>query len=44
MAESMFMFAVTIGIFVVLVGIIFGARGRRYSKGFTPGATAGHAE
>lgn len=40
----MFMFAVTIGMFVVLVGIIFGARGRRYSKGFTPGAIAGHGE
>ena len=44
MADEMIMFAVTIGMFVVLVGIIFGARGRKYSKGFTPGATAGHGE
>ena len=40
----MFMFGVTIGVFVFFVGIIFAARGRRYSKGFTPGAAAGHGE
>jgi hypothetical protein len=44
MAEEVFMFGVTIGMFVVLVGIIFGARGRRYSRGFTPGTVAGHGE
>jgi hypothetical protein len=42
MADSMFMFAVTTGIFVFLVAICFGARAKRYSSGFT--SSGGHAE
>ena len=36
MADSMFMFYVTAGIFAFLVAVVFGARGRRYSAGRTP--------
>ena len=42
MAEEMFMFAVTAGIFVFLTAIVFGARAKRYSAGFT--SSGGHAE
>lgn len=36
MAEEMFMFAVTTGIFAFLVAVVFGARAKRYSSGYTP--------
>jgi hypothetical protein len=42
MAEEMFMFAVTTGIFAFLVAIVFGARAKRYSSGYT--SSGGHAE
>jgi hypothetical protein len=42
MAEEVFMFAVTTGIFVFLTAIVFGARAKRYSAGYTP--SGGHAE
>jgi hypothetical protein len=42
MAEEMFMFAVTAGIFVFLVAVLFGSRAKRYSQGFTP--SEGHTE
>jgi hypothetical protein len=41
MAEQMFMFAVTTGIFVFLTAIVFAARAKRYSTGWTP--SEGHA-
>jgi len=41
MAEQMFMFAVTTGIFAFLVAIVFGSRAKRYSSGWTP--SGGHA-
>lgn len=42
MADATMMFAVTTGVFVFLVAIVFGARAKRYSSGY---ATAeGHAE
>jgi hypothetical protein len=41
MADAMFMFAVTTGIFVFLVGILFGSRAKRYSNGYT--SSEGHA-
>jgi hypothetical protein len=34
MAEETFMFAVTAGIFVFLVAVLFGSRARRYSQGY----------
>ncbi len=40
MADSMFMFAVTAGIFAFLVAIVFGSRAKRYSSGWTP--SGGH--
>jgi heme/copper-type cytochrome/quinol oxidase subunit 2 len=36
MAEETFMFAVTAGVFVFLVAVLFGSRARRYSQGYTP--------
>jgi hypothetical protein len=42
MADSMLMFAVTAGIFVFLVAVVFGARAKRYSSGYT--TSGGHAE
>jgi hypothetical protein len=36
MADSMFMFYVTAGIFAFLVAVVFGARAKRYSAGYTP--------
>ena len=36
MAEETFMFAVTAGVFVFLVAVLFGSRVRRYSRGYTP--------
>ena len=36
MADSMFMFYVTAGIFAFLVAILFGSRAKRYSSGYTP--------
>lgn len=42
MAEEMMMFAVTTGIFVFLVAVVFGARAKRYSSGYTK--AEGHAE
>ncbi|HKU48378.1 MAG TPA: hypothetical protein VJP79_00385 [Nitrososphaera sp.] len=36
MADSMFMFYVTAGMFVFLVAILFGSRAKRYSAGYTP--------
>lgn len=46
MADSAMMFGVTIGVFAFFVGLIFAARARRYSQGYTPGAAApaGHGE
>jgi hypothetical protein len=42
MADGMIMFAVTTGIFVFLVAVVFGARAKRYSSGYTK--AEGHAE
>ncbi|HJS68305.1 MAG TPA: hypothetical protein VJ730_02700 [Nitrososphaera sp.] len=42
MADGMMMFAVTTGIFVFLVAVVFGARAKRYSSGYTK--AEGHAE
>ena len=42
MAEETFMFAVTAGIFVFLVAVLFGSRARRYSQGY--GSAEGHSE
>lgn len=42
MAEETFIFAVTTGVFVFLTAIVFGARAKRYSAGYTP--SGGHAE
>ena len=42
MAEEIFMFAVTAGVFVFLVAVLFGSRARRYSQGYTP--SEGHSE
>ena len=42
MAEETFMFAVTAGVFVFLVAVLFGSRARRYSQGYTP--SEGHSE
>lgn len=36
MAEEMFMFAVTAGIFAFMVAVLFGSRARRYSQGHMP--------
>ena len=36
MADSMFMFYVTAGIFAFLVAVVFGARAKRYGAGYTP--------
>lgn len=35
MADSMFMYYVTAGIFVFLVAILFGSRAKRYSSGYS---------
>jgi hypothetical protein len=40
MAEETFMFAVTAGVFVFLVAILFGSRTRRYRQGYTPPSEA----
>jgi hypothetical protein len=42
MAEETFMYAVTAGIFVFLVAVLFGSRARRYSQGYT--SSEGHSE
>jgi hypothetical protein len=42
MADAMIMYAVTAGIFVFLVAVVFGARAKRYSSGYTK--AEGHAE
>jgi hypothetical protein len=42
MAEEIFMFSVTAGIFAFLVAILFGSRARRYSQGYT--SSEGHTE
>lgn len=36
MSEELFMFGVTIGMFAILTGIVFGTRAKRYSSGYTP--------
>lgn len=36
MSEEIFMFGVTIGMFAILTGIVFGARAKRYSGGYAP--------
>lgn len=41
MAEQLFMFAVTAGIFAFLTAIVFASRAKRYSAGWTP--SEGHA-
>lgn len=40
MADSMFMFYVTAGVFAFLVAILFGSRAKRYGEGYT--AAEGH--
>jgi hypothetical protein len=42
MADEMFMFAVTAGIFAFLLAICIGARAKRYSSGLASSGT--HAE
>jgi uncharacterized membrane protein len=42
MAEEMFIFGVTTGMFVFLVGIVFAARARRYSQGYTSSSVEAH--
>ncbi len=42
MADGTMMFAVTTGIFVFLAAVVFGARARRYSLGYS--GAEGHAE
>jgi hypothetical protein len=42
MAEETFMFAITAGVFVFLVAVLFGSRARRYSQGYT--LSQGHSE
>ena len=42
MADATMMFAVTTGMFVFLVAIVFGARAKRYSSGYA--TSEGHAE
>jgi hypothetical protein len=42
MADSMITFAITAGIFAFLVAVVFGARAKRYSSGYT--SSGGHAE
>lgn len=44
MADEMFMYAVTTGIFVFLVAIMFGARAKRYSSGRKQDSVAAPAE
>ncbi len=41
MADLTFMFYVTAGIFAFLVAVVFGARAKRYSAGYT--ASEGHS-
>ena len=36
MADFPYIYATTVGVFVVLTAILFAARARRYSKGFNP--------
>jgi hypothetical protein len=43
MAEQMFIFGVTTGMFVLLVGIVFAARARRHSQGYTSSAVEAHS-
>jgi hypothetical protein len=40
MADAMFMYYVTAGIFAFLVAILFGSRAKRYSSGYT--SSEGH--
>ena len=42
MADSMLMFAVTAGIFVFLMAVVFGARAKRYSSGKVNGIIDRH--
>ncbi|MFL6479308.1 MAG: hypothetical protein ACJ707_10895 [Nitrososphaera sp.] len=39
MAEETFMFAVTAGVFVFLVAVLFGSRVRRYGQGYAQSET-----
>ena len=41
MADAMFMFYVTAGIFAFMVAVLFGSRAKRYGDGYTP--SEGHA-
>lgn len=43
MSEVPIIFGVTIGMFVFFVGLIFAARARRYSQGYSPGGSTAHA-
>ncbi|GEM_PF-1506124 len=36
MADAMFMYGIVTGMFVFLVGILFGARAKRYRSGWVP--------
>ena len=36
MAEQVFMFAVTTGVFTAFTALLFAARAKRYSQGFKP--------
>ena len=38
MADQVFMFATTAGVFVALTALLFASREKRYSKGFKPAA------
>jgi hypothetical protein len=41
MADQVFMFAVTTGVFAAFTALLFTARAKRYSEGFRPAATEG---
>ena len=36
MADQLFMFAVTTGVFAAFTAVLFAARAKRYSQGFKP--------
>ena len=42
MAEQVFIFGVTAGLFAFLTGVVFAARARRYGQGYAK--TEGHGE
>jgi hypothetical protein len=44
MADAVFMYEVTAGIFVFLTAILLGSRAKRYSSGFKAGVEGGQNE